>query len=239
MSANKIYFVGAGSGDPGLITVKGLKLIETADLVVYAGSLINPELLKNIKGEKIDSFRMKLEDIIYKMAGAVKKGYKVVRLHSGDPSLYGAIIEQIDELAKHGIEVEIVPGVSSLFAAAAALSTQLTLKGVSETLIVTRPSGDTLEIDELAELSRHGATMAVFLGTHKIGEIMQAVEYPPDTPAAVIYHASWDDQKIIRGTVSDISAKVSAAGFTRSAIILIGGVVDPVNYRRSHLYALQ
>lgn len=239
MSENKIYFVGAGPGDPGLITVKGQKLIETADLVVYAGSLVNPELLENIKGKKIDSYGMKLEDIISEMAEAAKKGGKVVRLHSGDPSLYGAIMEQIDALAKHGIEVEIVPGVSSLFAAAAALGTQLTLKGVSETLIVTRPSGDTLEKDELAELSGHGATMAVFLGTHKIDEIMQAVEYPPDTPAAVVYHASWHDQEIIRGTVSDISAKVTAAGLTRSAIILIGGVVDPVNYRRSHLYAMQ
>ncbi|MCL7412968.1 MAG: precorrin-4 C(11)-methyltransferase [ANME-2 cluster archaeon] len=232
-----VYFVGAGPGDPELITVKGLGMLESADLVVYAGSLVNPVLLDRIQGRKLDSYGMRLEEFTSIMAEAVKEGQKVVRLHSGDPSLYGAIVEQMHELAKHGVDVEVVPGVSSIFATAAALGTQLTLKGVSETLIITRPSGQTLEEDDLAALSRHGATMAVFLGTHMIEEVMQAVEYPPDTPAAVVYHASWDDQQIIRGTVSDIAARVRAAGLTRSAMILIGGVVDPVHYRRSHLYA--
>ncbi|KAF5410979.1 MAG: Cobalt-precorrin-4 C(11)-methyltransferase [Candidatus Methanocomedens sp.] len=234
---NKIYFVGAGPGDPELITVKGQKMLECADLVVYAGSLVNPVLLDKINGQKIDSYGMRLEDITSTMVDAVKEGQKVVRLHSGDPSLYGAIIEQITELAKHDVDVEVVPGVSSIFATAAALGTQLTLKGVSETLIITRPAGETLEKDDLAALSRHGATMAVFLGTRMIEEVMQAVEYPLDTPVAVVYHASWDDQQIIRGTVSDIADRVKAAGLTRSAMILIGGVVDPVHYRRSHLYA--
>jgi precorrin-4/cobalt-precorrin-4 C11-methyltransferase len=234
---NKIYFVGAGPGDPELITVKGQGMLESADLVVYAGSLVNPVLLDKIKGQKIDSYGMRLEDITSTMVNAVKEGQKVVRLHSGDPSLYGAIIEQINELAKHDVDVEVVPGVSSIFATAAALGTQLTLKGVSETLIITRPAGQTLEEDDLAALSRHGATMAVFLGTRMIEEVMQTVEYPPDTPVAVVYHASWEDQQIIRGTVSDIADRVKAAGLTRSAMILIGGVVDPVHYRRSHLYA--
>lgn len=235
--ANKVYFVGAGPGDPELITVKGQKLLNSADLVVYAGSLVNPVLLDSIGGEKIDSYGMRLEDITGTMVDALKHGKRVVRLHSGDPSLYGAIIEQINELAGQGVDVEVVPGVSSLFASSAVLGTQLTLKGVSETLVITRPAGETLEEDDLAALSRHGATMAVFLGTHMIDEVMQAVEYPPDTPAAVVYHASWDDQKIIRGTVSDIADRVKEAGLTRSAMILIGGVVDPVHYRRSHLYA--
>jgi len=239
LTQNKIYFVGAGPGDPELITVKGQRLLDLADLVVYAGSLVNPVLLNNLTARKVDSYGMRLEDITRSMVEAVNRGELVVRLHSGDPSLYGAIVEQINELAKHNVDIEIVPGVSSLFATAAALGTQLTLKGVSETLIVTRPAGETLEADDLAGLSRHGATMAVFLGTHRIEEIMQAVEYPPETPAAVIYHASWDDQQIIKGTVSDIAAKVKAAGLTRSAMILIGGVVDPVQYRRSHLYAPQ
>ena len=233
----KVYFVGAGPGDPELITVKGQGMLESADLVVYAGSLVNPVLLDKIKGQKIDSYGMRLEDITRTVVDAVKEGKKVVRLHSGDPSLYGAIIEQINELAKQGVDVEVVPGVSSIFATAAALGTQLTLKGVSETLIITRPAGQTLEEDDLAALSRHSATMAVFLGTRKIEEVMQTVEYPPDTPVAVVYHASWEDQQIIRGTVSDIAARVKAAGLTRSAMILIGGVVDPVHYRRSHLYA--
>ncbi|MCL7475490.1 MAG: precorrin-4 C(11)-methyltransferase [Methanosarcinales archaeon] len=233
----QVYFIGAGPGDPELITVKGQRMLESADLVIYAGSLVNPVLLEKIKGQTIDSYGMRLEELTSTMVDAVKKGQKVVRLHSGDPSLYGAIIEQIHELAKHDIDVEVVPGVSSIFATAAALGTQLTLKGVSETLIITRPAGETLEEDDLAALSRHGATMAVFLGTCKIEEVMQTVEYPPDTPVAVVYHASWDDQLIIRGTVSDIAARVRAAGLTRSSMILIGGVVDPVHYRRSHLYA--
>ncbi|MDF1557457.1 MAG: precorrin-4 C(11)-methyltransferase [ANME-2 cluster archaeon] len=236
---NKIYFVGAGPGDPELITVKGRRLLESADLVLFAGSLVNPALLENVGGQKIDSYGMRLEDITRTMVDALQEGKTVVRLHSGDPSLYGAIIEQINELVEHDVEVEVVPGVSSVFATAAALGTQLTLKGVSETLIITRPAGKTLEKDALAALSRHGATMAVFLGTHMIEEIVKSVEYPPDTPAAVVYHASWEDQQIIRGTVSDIADKVKAAGLTRSAMILIGGVVDPVHYRRSHLYAPQ
>lgn len=236
---NKVYFIGAGPGDPELITVKGLRLLESANLVVYAGSLVNPVLLDNIRGHKIDSYGMRLEDITRTVVCAVKEGKKVVRLHSGDPSLYGAIIEQINELAKHDVVVEVVPGVSSLFATAAALGTQLTLKGVSETLIITRPAGETLEKDDLIALSRHGATMAVFLGTNMIKEVMESVEYPPDTPVAVVYHASWDDQQIIRGVVSDIADKVKEAGVTRSAMILIGGVVDPVQFRRSHLYAPQ
>lgn len=236
---NKVYFIGAGPGDPELITVKGRRLLESANLVVYAGSLVNPVLLDNIRGHKIDSYGMRLEDITRTVVCAVKEGKKVVRLHSGDPSLYGAIIEQINELAKHDVVVEVVPGVSSLFATAAALGTQLTLKGVSETLIITRPAGETLEKDDLIALSRHGATMAVFLGTNMIKEVMESVEYPPDTPVAVVYHASWDDQQIIRGVVSDIADKVKEAGVTRSAMILIGGVVDPVQFRRSHLYAPQ
>ena len=236
---NRIYFVGAGPGDPDLITVKGQRLIETADLVVYAGSLVNPSLLTHVKGRTINSYGMRLEDITRTMVDAVKKNERVVRLHSGDPSLYGAIAEQINELAKHDVDVEIVPGVSSLFATASALGIQLTLNGISETLIITRPAGNTLEHDDIRGLSRHRATMAVFLGTDRIEEIMRSVEYPPDTPVAVVYHASWDDQIVLKGTISDIAAKVTAAGLTRSAMILIGGVVDPVHYRRSHLYASQ
>jgi precorrin-4/cobalt-precorrin-4 C11-methyltransferase len=234
---NRVFFIGAGPGDPELITVKGLRLLNNADLIVYAGSLVNPELLSDTNAQKINSYGMKLEDITSTIVEAVNKGKMVVRLHSGDSSLYGAIIEQINEFSKHGVEVEIIPGVSSLFAASAALGIQLTLKGVSETLIVTRPAGETLKKDDLAGLSRHGATMAVFLGTHMIEKVMKTVEYPRDTPVAVVYHASWKDQKIIKGTVGDISEKVRSAGLTRSAMILIGDVVDPAQYRRSHLYA--
>jgi precorrin-4/cobalt-precorrin-4 C11-methyltransferase len=189
-----------------------------------------------VQGEKLDSFGMKLEDIADVLSRKVQEGKIVVRLHSGDPSLYGAIIEQIDSLKKHGIDVEIIPGVTSLFAAAAALKTQLTINGISETLIITRPAGTTLEKDSIRELSRHNATMAIYLGTDKIRKIMEDVEYLGETPVAVVYHASWDDELIISGTVGDIADRVEAEGIDRSAMIIIGNVLTPKNYKRSHLY---
>jgi precorrin-4/cobalt-precorrin-4 C11-methyltransferase len=231
-----VYFVGAGPGNPKYITVRGRELLESADFVMYAGSLVNPVVLNYVHGEKLDSFGMKLEDIADVLSKKVDEGKTVVRLHSGDPSLYGAIIEQIDCLKKRNIDVEIIPGVTSLFAAAAALRTQLTINGITETLIITRPAGTTLEKDSLRELSRHNATMAIYLGIDKLKAIMVSVDYPRETPAAVVYHASWDDEKIIIGTVGDIADKVKAIGIERSAMIIIGNVLTPENYRRSHLY---
>jgi precorrin-4/cobalt-precorrin-4 C11-methyltransferase len=235
-SRNVVYFVGAGPGNPGYITVKGRELLESADLVLYTGSLINIDVLNCVHGEKLDSHGMKLEDIVDVLEQNVQSGKTVVRLHSGDPSLYGAIIEQIDGLAKRGIGIEIIPGVTSLFASAAALKTQLTLNGITETLIITRPAGATLEKDSIKELSRHNATMAIYLGTHKLQKIMGEVAYPRDTPAAVVYHASWEDELIVRGTVGDIAQKVEALGIDRSAMIIIGNVLSPENFKRSHLY---
>jgi precorrin-4/cobalt-precorrin-4 C11-methyltransferase len=232
----KLYIVGAGPGDPELITVKGKRLLSEADLVVYAGSLVNPALLRDIKAETLDSNGLSLEETQSRILAALLQGKKVVRLHSGDPSLYGAILEQMKPLEEEGVETEIVPGVSSLFASAAALKTQLTLKGVSESLIVTRPAGTTLEKDELASLSRHNTTMAVFLGIDKIRQIMASLDRPGDTPVAVVYHASWPDEKVLRGTIDDIADKVEAAGLERSALILVGGVVNRTGFRRSHLY---
>jgi precorrin-4/cobalt-precorrin-4 C11-methyltransferase len=232
----KVYFVGAGPGDPELITVKGARLLASADLVVYAGSLVNPDLLKDLPGEKVDSSRLSLEETTGMIFQALKAGKRVVRLHSGDPSLYGAILEQMQPLEAAGVEVEVVPGVSSLFASAAALKTQLTLKGVSESLIITRPAGNTLAEDQLKEFSRHGATMAIFLGTERIQELMASLDLPPGTPAALVYHASWPDQKVILGTVEDLPSKVQEAGIKRSALILVGKVVSRSGFRRSHLY---
>lgn len=235
--SNKVvYFVGAGPGNPKYITVKGRELLESADLVMYTGSLVNTDVLNCVRGEKLDSHGMKLEEIVGVLAKNVNAGKTVVRLHSGDPSLYGAIIEQIDGLEKYGIDIEIIPGVTSLFASAAALQTQLTLNGITETLIITRPAGATLEKDSIKELSRHNATMAIYLGTHKLREIMDDVAYPRDTPAAVVYHASWDDELIIRGTVGDIADRVEELGIDRSAMIIIGNVLSPGNFKRSHLY---
>ena len=237
--ATTVYFVGAGPGDPKLITLRGKELLEEADLVLYTGSLVDPAILAFSEGKAINSYGHNLDELTEIMVTAVHDGKKVVRLHTGDPSLYGAICEQIAQLKDHEIDVEIIPGVSSVFAASAALKTQLTLSGITETLIVTRPAGETLESDSIRELSKHGATMAIFLGTGKIREIMKDVLYPPDTPVAVVYRASWKDETIIHGTVADIAEKVKSTGIERSAMILIGDVVRPTSFRRSHLYGSQ
>jgi len=234
-----VFFVGAGPGDPDLITVKGHALLETADMLVYAGSLVNHALVAQSNAAIcLDSWGMKLEDIIAQMEQHAKAGKKVVRLHSGDPSLFGAISEQIAELKKRGISAEIVPGVSSLSAAAASLQIELVLNGVTDAVVITRPAGKTLEKDHIKELSGVGATMAIFLGTDRFAEVTAKLTCPPDTPAAVVYHASWEDQKVVRGTVADIAQKARHAGIERTALLIIGRVVDPdVQYRRSHLYS--
>jgi precorrin-4/cobalt-precorrin-4 C11-methyltransferase len=182
---------------------------------------------------------MQLDEQVALMVQHAKAGDLVVRLHSGDPSLYGAIVEQIIPLESKGVRVEIVPGVSSLFGAAASLGAQLTQRGISDTLIITRPAGKTLEQDLIRELSGFGATMAVFLGTEHLEEVLAKVQYPPATPAAVVYHATWPDEKIIRGTVTDIAEKARASGIERTALLIIGGVVDPghAGHRRSYLYS--
>jgi precorrin-4/cobalt-precorrin-4 C11-methyltransferase len=234
-----VYFVGAGPGDPDLITVKGKKLLESADVLVYAGSLVNPELVSlSAAPEKIDSWGMNLDEIVAAMEVYANAGKTVVRLHSGDPSLFGAIVEQIAELKKRGIAAEIVPGVSSLFAAAAALQTELVLSGITDTVIITRPAGKTLEKDHIPELSGLGATLAVFLGTDRFFEVTKKCTCPPETPAAVVYHASWADQKVIRGTVADIAQKARDAGIERTALLIVGHVIEPEDkYKKSHLYS--
>ncbi|OKY78367.1 MAG: Precorrin-4 methylase CobM [Candidatus Methanohalarchaeum thermophilum] len=232
----EVNIVGAGPGDPDLITCKGKKLLEEADLVIYAGSLINDELLENLEAQKIDSQNRDLKEITQKMINATKNGKKVVRLHSGDPSLYGAIVEQIEILQKNDIEVEITPGVSSIFAATSALKTQLTLKGVSESVIFTRPAGDTLKEDKLKELSKQQTTLVIFLGISKIDEVVKKIERPLDTPVAVVYKASWNEEEVIKGKLSNIAEKVKEAGIERSALIIVGNVVEKKGYRRSKLY---
>ena len=236
----KVWFVGAGPGNPELITVKGMRLLKEADVLIFAGSLVNPELVAQSGASvRLDSWGMDLAELASAMEDAAKAGKCVVRLHSGDPSLYGAIVEQIVELEKRGIAVEVVPGVSSLFAAAAALGTQLTLRGISESLIVTRPAGKTLEHDQIEELSRLGATMVVFLGTEKLAEITKKLACPATTPAAVIFHASWPDQKIVRGTVADIAQKAKDEGIDHTALLVIGGIVEAgrSGYTNSYLYS--
>ncbi len=238
--AADVWFVGAGPGDPELITVKGRSLLDRADVLIYAGSLVNPALVASCPAaEKVDSWGMHLEDIVSLIVARTRERKTVVRLHSGDPALYGSIVEQIALLEEQGITVRIVPGVSSVFAAAAALGTEYTPRGVSETLIITRPAGKTLEEDSIRGLSQFPATMAFFLGSEHFAEITEKLACPKDTPAAVIYRASWPDQQVLTGTVADIAQKAKDAGITRSALLIVGRAVlgTGSGFRRSHLYS--
>lgn len=236
-----IYFIGAGPGDVELITVKGKKLLESCDVVIYAGSLVNPELLKHAKDEaKIyNSAMMNLEEIIDIMKDAFERGVDVARLHTGDPSIYGAIREQMEALDKLAIPYEVIPGVSSFSAAGAVLKRELTVPGQSQTIILTRVEGRTPvpENESLKALAQHKATMAIFLSINQIEKIAGdlAKVYGPDAPAAVVYKATWEDQKIVEGTLSDIAEKVKEAGIQKTALILVGNFLGD-EYDFSCLY---
>ena len=239
---SKVYFVGCGPGDPDLITVKAKKLIQKADVIVYSGSLIPQKLIKLAKKAKLhDSAKLVREEITELLKKNAQKGKLVVRLHDGDPTIYGAIREQIDNLQKEGIESEITPGVTSFLASAASLGTQLTLPGVTQTIIVTRAEKRTKvpKREQIEELAKHRATMIFYLSVHLLSDIVkQAIRggYPKSTPAAVVYRASWDDEKIVKGTLADIVQKVWKKKITRTAIVIIGEVLKPKSYEYSRLY---
>lgn len=237
-----ISFIGAGPGDPELLTLKGKKLIDDADVIVYAGSLVNPAVLSDAKpmAKIYNSATMDLNEVIDVMSVAEKAGKKVVRVHTGDPAIYGAIREQMDRLDVLGIGYEVVPGVSSVFACAAALKKEFTLPKVSQTVILTRMEGRTPmpPKENLRDLASHHATMAIFLSIGFIDEMTkQLIEggYSPDTPVAVIYKASWPDQKIIIGKISDIEQKVKDAKITKTALTLVGDFLGD-EYELSKLY---
>ena len=238
----KVFFVGCGPGDPDLITVKAKKLIQKADIVVYSGSLIPSSILKLCKkGRLHDASGLIREQIFDLLKKNAKRDKLVVRLHDGDPSIYGAIKEQIDNLQKIGIESEVIPGVTSFLASAAALGTQLTLPGVTQTIIITRAESRTKvpKREKIAELAKHKATMIFYLSVHLLSDILkQAHEggYKKSTPVAVVYRVSWDDQKIVTGTIGNILKKVWAEKITRTAIVIIGDVVKPTSYEFSRLY---
>lgn len=223
-----IYFIGAGPGDVEFITVKGKRLLESCDVIIYAGSLINPQLLEYAKEDaKIyNSASMNLEEIVDVMKATFDKGLDVARLHTGDPGIYGAIREQMEALDDFEIPYEVIPGVSSFTAAGAVLKRELTVPGQSQTIILTRVEGRTPvpKEENLKALAWHKATMAIFLSVDKIEEIAAelAQAYGPYAPAVVVYKATWEDQKIVSGTLSDIAEKVREAGIKKTALILVG-----------------
>lgn len=240
---NKVVFIGAGSGDPELITLKGKKWLEKADVVIYTGSLLNPEYLKYCKKgvELFDSAKMGLPEMLKVMIEGVKAEKLVVRLHDGDPSFYGAIQEVMTDLDKEGIEYFRIPGISCLLGAAAALNRELTLPNISQTVIITRPEGRTPvpEKEAISKLAQHQATMVIFLGTPHIAKVMDELQkggYPKDTPVSVVYKATWPEQKIVLGTIADIVAKVKEANITETALIFVGKVMNPNAYDLSKLY---
>lgn len=248
----KVWFVGAGSGAPDLITVRGLKLLQEADMIIYAGSLVNPALLDNAKDgcEIYDSARLHLDQVMELMIPAARAGLRVVRLHTGDPSIYGAIREQMDRLDAAGVEYEVCPGVSSFCGAAAALKKEYTLPGVSQTLILTRMEGRTPvpEGERIRALAAHGASMALFLSASMLEKLQTELlaggddarraglrGYDESTPCAIVYKATWPDEKKIETTLGSLARAAADAGITKTALILVGGFLGD-EYELSKLY---
>ncbi|MGG7619162.1 precorrin-4 C(11)-methyltransferase [Bacillus coreaensis] len=242
----KLYIIGAGPGDPDLITVKGLKLLQEADVVLYADSLVNEELINKSKptAEVMKTAGMHLDEMVDIMVDRIRSGHKVVRVHTGDPAVYGAIMEQMTLLKKAGIEVEIVPGVSSVFAAAAAAQAELTIPDLTQTVILTRAEGRTPvpEFEKLRDLASHHSTIALFLSATLTKKVMKEfidAGWRKDTPVIVVYKASWPDEQIVRTTVEHLDDDMRKNGIRKQAMILAGWALDEKihdkNYR-SKLY---
>lgn len=230
----KVSIIGAGPGDPDLITVKGLKLLQEADVVMYTDSLVNPELIAKAKpeAEVLKSAGMNLEEMVEIMVDRVKQGKKVARVHTGDPAVFGAILEQISLLKKAGIGYEIVPGVSSVFAAAAVLGAELTIPELTQTVILTRAEGRTPvpELEKLKDLAAHQCTLALFLSatlTKKVVKEFLAAGWSEKTPVAVVQKATWSDQVIVRTTLEHLDEEMRKNGIRAQAMILAGWALDP------------
>ena len=242
-----VHIVGAGPGDPELITIKGHKLLSEADVVIYAGSLVNEDILRYCRAdaEVYNSAQMMLEEIMHVITLAERAGKTTVRLHTGDPSIYGAIQEQMDELTARGIEFDVTPGVSSFLAAAAALKQEYTQPGITQTVIITRRGGRTPvpDTESLKKLAQHQTTMCIFLSIGLIDEIkreLMSAGFKSSTPIAVVYKASWPvEEKIIRGRLDTIVQQVKEANIDRTALIIIGHCLDPKTESRpkSNLYS--
>jgi len=240
-----VSFIGAGPGDPELITLKGRRRIDDADLIVFADSLVDAAICASAKsGARIEaSSSLTLEQTMQMMLEAARRGHKVARVHSGDPGVYGAINEQIAILEAEGIPYEIVPGVTAAAAAGARLGVEMTVPNVTQTVIFTRTSGRASAVPEreqLVRLAAHGASMAIFLSASMLSKVVRELlegGYEPETPCAMVYKATWPDEKIVRGTLADIAGKVREARFTRQAIILVGAVFGERLQQRSRLYS--
>ena len=242
----KIYIVGAGPGDPDLVTVKGLKMIQTADVVMYTDSLVNQELIAKAKpeAEVVKTAGMHLDEMVQAIVERVNDGKVVARVHTGDPAMYGAIMEQMALLKQHDITCEIIPGVSSVFASAAAVGAELTIPDLTQTLILTRAEGRTPvpEMEKLKDLASHHCTIALFLSatlTKKIVKELQAAGWSDDTPMAVVQRATWPDQKIVRTTLVHLDEDMRKNGIRKHAMILAGWALDPHIHEkeyRSKLY---
>jgi len=239
-----IHFVGAGCGACDLITVRGLKLLQNADCVVYAGSLVNKELLKECKKETevYDSSKMTLTEVMDILVSRGKEGKEVVRLHTGDPSLYGAIGEQIEVLIREEIDYDVVPGVTAAFGAAASLGLELTLPGITQSVIFTRVEGRTPmpEKESIEALSTHQASMAVYLSATRVEELSRALingGYKPDTPVAICYRVSWPEEKIIISTVSEMTKDTIDNNLTLTTLYIISNTINASGFEKSRLYA--
>jgi len=236
-----VYFVGAGPGDPELLTLKAARLLGSAQVVVYAGSLVNPAVLDGVSPSASlrDSSGMTLGEILTVLEDAYRQGYLAVRLHTGEPSLYGAIAEQIDRLEARGVPCQVVPGVSSFQAAAATLKREFTVPGVSQTLILTRAAGKTPVPDQetLGRLAAHGSSLCLFLSAAMAAEVERDLGrgYGPDTPVAVVEKASWPEERVITGRLSELAAMITGASINRTALILVGRFLDGCG-QRSRLY---
>ncbi|GAA0069040.1 precorrin-4 C(11)-methyltransferase [Clostridium sardiniense] len=234
-----VYFIGAGPGDVDLITVKGRETLKKADIVIYAGSLVSSEHMTFCKEEAeiYNSAKMTLDEVIKVMAD--NKDKTIVRLHTGDPAIYGAIKEQMDELDKYDIQYEVIPGVSSFTAAASAIKKEFTLPSITQTVILTRVEGRTKvpETEDLEKLAGIGASMAIFLSISMIDKVVEKLRrgYGRNVNIAVVERATWQDQRVLLGTLDDISEKVKEAGITKCAQILVGDFID-CEYEKSKLY---
>jgi precorrin-4/cobalt-precorrin-4 C11-methyltransferase len=244
IESNTVYFVGSGPGDPELITIKAKKLIEQADIIVYSGSLLNPKILEYTKkdAQLYDAALLDREKIYSILRDSTKQGKLAIRFHDGDPALFSTIREQIDKLEKDGLRCIVVPGITAILGAAAAMNLELTLPGNTQTLIITRAEFRTPvpEREKISELAKHGATMVFYLSVHLISDIVEEILkggiYNKETPAAVVYRATWKDQKIIKGTLGNIVNKTKESKIIKTALIIVGDVLAPTNYQFSKVY---